>query len=57
MYRKYREVWYSNDNYQFDSHKSEDNEVFVYAPTDQNITLACIVTDNVPGDVSHTTRG
>ena len=57
VYRGYCGDLYSNNRYQFNSYKGEDDKVFDYDPVDQNTELAYTLTDAVPVDIAHTPRG
>ena len=45
IYKEYRNDWYNTNNYQFDSHRSEDDEVFAYNPDKQ-----IFVHEHIPSD-------
>ena len=56
-YRGYKEDWYSNNKYQFNTYQGDDDGVFQYDPVDQNINLVYIPIDTVHVDIAHTPRG
>ena len=57
VYGGYREDWYSNTKYQYDSYQGDDFEVFDCESVDRNIDLAFIHIDAVPVDTAHSPLG
>ena len=57
LYRSHQELWHSNNEYQFDSYISNNNEVYNFVPKERNILIEFMPEDAVPVVVVHTGFG